>query len=151
MNKKILEMKKRYEALYSDDGINNDELIEIEKMLEIELPETFCEILTFFSGGYLGSISNYSFSRVGNSLNIIDETIRLRESVNLPTRFVVLAEPSESLIVMDTKNTPSVICFDAVGISELEKKGFTSKPDEWESYADYFNALLEEEEEEQGL
>ena len=151
MNKKNSEMKKRYEALYSDDGINNEELIEIEKMLEVELPETFCEISIFFSGGYLGSISNYSFSRVGNSLNIIDETIRLRESVNLPTRFVVLAEPSESLIVMDTKNTPSVIWFDAVEISELEKKSFTSKPDEWETYANYFNAQLEEEEEEQGL
>lgn len=151
MNKENLEMKKRYEALYSDDGINNEELIEIEKMLEIELPENFCEVSTFFSGGYLGSISNYSFSRVGNSLNIIDETIRLREFVNLPTRFVVLAEPSESLIVMDTKNTPSVIWFDAVEISELEKKSFTSKPDEWETYADYFNAQLEGEEEEQGL
>lgn len=144
-------MKKRYIALYSEDGINNRELVEIEKMLEVELPDSFCEISTFFSGGYLGSISNYSFSNVDNSLNIIDETIRLRETINLPTRFVVLAEPPESLIVMDTKNNPSIIWFDAVEITELDKKSFTSQPDEWEDYVDYFNALLEEEEEEQGL
>ncbi|MEK5206690.1 SMI1/KNR4 family protein [Psychrobacillus sp. FSL H8-0510] len=151
MDKKILEMKKSYETLFPEDGINNAELTEIEKKLEIELPESFCEISTFFSGGYLGSISNYSFTRVDSSLNIIDETIRLRETVNLPTRFVVLAEPSESLIVMDTKSTPSVIWFDAVEISELEKNSFTSKPDEWDTYADYFKAILEEEEEERGL
>lgn len=151
MNKKIMEMKKRYIALYSEDGINDRELVEIEKMLEVELPDSFGEISTFFSGGYLGSISNYSFSNVDNSLNIIDETIRLRETINLPTRFVVLAEPPESLIVMDTKNNPSIIWFDAVEVTELDKKSFTSQPDEWEDYADYFNALLEEEEEEQGV
>ncbi|SFQ14771.1 hypothetical protein SAMN05421670_1105 [Psychrobacillus psychrotolerans] len=31
MDKKILEMKKSYETLFPEDGINNAELIEIEK------------------------------------------------------------------------------------------------------------------------
>ncbi|MCR8859843.1 MULTISPECIES: SMI1/KNR4 family protein [Bacillus] len=144
-------MKKRYEALYSNEGINDEDLVKIEEKLNIKLPEDFCEIATFFSGGYFGGISNHSFSNVDNSLNIIDETIRLREVVHLPSRFIVLAEPPESLIVMDTLNTPAIIWFDGVEISELEKKSFTSKPDEWETYADYFEELLEEEEEEQGI
>ena len=54
-------------------------------------------------------------------LDIIDETIRLREAVNLPMRFIVLAEPPESLIVLDTKNIPSVIWFDTVDISRIEE------------------------------
>ncbi|WP_368087052.1 hypothetical protein [Bacillus sp. 71mf] len=36
--------------------------MKIEEKLNIKLPEDFCEIATFFSGGYLGGISNYSFS-----------------------------------------------------------------------------------------
>lgn len=114
-----------------------------KKVFNLELPKTFCEISTFFSGGYLGEISNYSFANVGNGINIIDETIRLRESVKLPARFVALAETPESIIVMDTINRPSVIWFDAVEISELENKSFTSKPDEWMTYADYFKELHE--------
>lgn len=146
MNKEIIKMKRRYEVLYPLDGIDNKELLEIERKLTIKLPESFCEIATFFSGGLLGDISNYSFTSVNNSPNIIDETIRLREAVNLPMRFIVLAEPPESLIVLDTKNIPAVIWFDAVDISRIEGKSFITKPDEWDSYADYFEELLEEEE-----
>lgn len=79
-------------------------------------------------------------------LNIIDETIRLKETVNLSRRFIVLAEPPESLIVLDTENNPAVIWFDALDISRIEEKSFITKPDEWDSYADYFEELLEEEE-----
>ncbi|ENQ3104991.1 SMI1/KNR4 family protein [Bacillus cereus] len=131
--------------VFEGNEFTDEDLVKIEEKLNIKLPEDFCEIATFFSGGYLGGISNYSFSNVDNSLNIIDETIRLREVVHLPSRFIVLAEPPESLIVMDTLNNPAIIWFDGVGISGLEKNSFTSKPDEWRTYADYFEELLEEE------
>lgn len=146
MNKEIMKMKRRYEALYPHDGIDNKALLEIERKLAITLPKSFCAIATFFSGGSLGNISNHSFASVNNSLNIIDETIRLRKTLNLPMNVIVLAEPPESLIVLDTKNIPSVIWFDALDISRIEEKSFITKPDEWDSYADYFKELLEEEE-----
>ena len=147
----ILSLKERYENIYSNEGIDSKQLDKIKRMLHVELPATFSEIATFFSGGYLGGISNYSFTNCDESTNIIDETLRLREAIQLPNRFIVLAEPPESLIVMDTEESPSVIWLDAKDVSKLENKSLLIKPDEWATYQEYFIELLEEDEAEQGL
>lgn len=144
---KIKELKERYLNLQPSDGVDNEVLSEMEKILNVKFPEDFCEIASFYSGGYLGGISNYSFSSNDGETNIINETIRLRNTVNLPLRYIVLSEPPESLIVMDTKNIPSVIWCDAVEVTKLNDKSFISKPDEWDSYTDYFAQLIEDEEE----
>ncbi|WBW96119.1 SMI1/KNR4 family protein [Oceanirhabdus sp. W0125-5] len=141
-------LKERYLNLYPSDGVDEDVLSRIENILKIRLPRDFCKIASFYSGGYLGGISNYSFSDTDGSTNIIEETIRLRKTINLPVRFIVLAEPAESLIVMDTEHTPSIIWCDAVEASKLGTKSFISIPDEWSSYMEYFSQLLEDEEEE---
>lgn len=145
--KEIKELKERYLNLQPSDGVNKEVLSEIEKTLNVKLPEDFCEIASFYSGGYLGGISNYSFSSNDGETNIINETIRLRNTVDLPLRYIVLSEPAESLIVMDTKNIPSIIWCDAVEVTKLNDKSFISKPDEWDSYSDYFAQLIEDEEE----
>jgi len=145
----VQELRQKYERLLPVDGIDQEAIKGIQATLNICLPEDFRKIASFYSGGFLGGISNYSFTNSGNSINMIDETIRLRNSINLPLRFVVLAEPAESLIVMDTQNTPSVIWCDAVEVSKLDDKSFLSKPDEWNTYAEFFAQLLEDEEEEQ--
>lgn len=145
--KELKELKERYLNLQPSDGINKKVLSEIEKTLNVKLPEDFCEIASFYSGGYLGGISNYSFSSNDGETNIINETIRLRNTVDLPLRYIVLSEPPESLIVMDTKNIPSIIWCDAVEITKLNDKSFISEPDEWYSYSDYFAQLIEVEEE----
>ena len=106
---KIKELKVCYLNLQSSDGVDNEVLSEIEKTLNVKLPEDFCEIALFYSGGYLGGISNYSFSNNDVETNVINETIRLRNTVNLPLKSIVLSEPPESLIVMNTKNIPSII------------------------------------------
>ena len=134
--KEIKELKERYLNLQPSDGVNKEVLSEIEKTLNVKLPEDFCEIASFYSGGYLGGISNYSFSSNDGETNIINETIRLRNTVDLPLRYIVLSEPAESLIVMDTKNIPSIIWCDAVEVTKLNDKSFISKPDEWDSYSD---------------
>ena len=59
-----------------------------------------------------------------------------------------MAEPSESIIVMDTQNTPSIIWCDSVEIDKLDNKLFITKPDEWNSYSEYFGQLIEDEEDE---
>jgi hypothetical protein len=146
--KEIKELEERYLNLQSSDGVNKEVLSEIEKTLNVKLPEDFCEIASFYSGGYLGGISNYSFSSNDGETNIINETIRLRNTVDLPLRYIVLSEPPESLIVMDTKNIPSIIWCDAVEVTKLNNKSFISKPDEWDSYTDYFAQLIDDEEEE---
>ncbi|OOM15887.1 SMI1/KNR4 family protein [Clostridium saccharobutylicum] len=142
----IKELKKRYLNLQQSDGVSNAVLAEIENELKVKLPSDFCEIASFYSGGYLGGISNYSFSNNDGSTNIIEETVRLRDTINLPLRYVVLAEPPESIIVMDTENIPSIIWCDAVEVTKLNDKSFISKPNEWNSYAEYFAQLIEDEE-----
>jgi len=130
------------------NGIDKETLNEIQTILNVRLPEDFCEITAFFGGGLLGGISNHSFSNL-DSPNIIDETIRLRDCINLPLQFIVLAEPDESLIVMDTQSIPSIIWCDAAEVFRLKNKAFISKPDEWNTYTEYFTHLLKDEEEEQ--
>ena len=87
----IKELRTKYENLLPIDGIDEKAINEIQTALNVCLPEDFRKIASFYSGGFLGGISNYSFINSDDSTNIIDETIRLRNSVNLPLRFVVLA------------------------------------------------------------
>ncbi|APC40582.1 SMI1/KNR4 family protein [Clostridium estertheticum] len=144
---KIKELKERYLNLQPSDGVDNEVLANIQKTLNVKLPEDFYEIASFYSGGYLGGISNYSFSSNDDETNIINETIRLRNTVNLPLRYIVLSEPPESIIVMDTENIPSIMWCDAIEVTKLNDKSFISKPDEWDNYSDYFAQLIEDEEE----
>lgn len=143
----VSEVEERYLKIAKRDGINEQEIKNIEHILGITLPNDFKEISQFFSGGCLGVIDNYSFIR-GKWDNIIDKTIRLRETVKLPCQFVVLAEPPESLVVMDVEKTPSVIWCNAVEADKLGKKSYISNSDIWENYSDFFSELLSDEENE---
>lgn len=143
---KLKKIKDQYLQLRETDGISELDLNGIEKELDIKLPLDFKQIAMFYSGGDLGGIENYSFSNTEDgSFNIVEETKYLRLKIQLPLRFIVLAEPPESIIVMDTENTPNIIWCDAVEVSKLEGKSFISKPDEWNSYSEYFIHLLEDE------
>ena len=144
----IEELRERFLQLQESDGISELDLNKIEEKLEVKLPLDFRKISMFYSGGYLGGISNYSFIDDGNNFNIVDETIRLRREIGLPKRFIVLAEPPESIIVMDTENVQSIIWCDSVEVDKLENKSFITKPDEWNSYSEYFGQLIEDEEDE---
>jgi hypothetical protein len=63
---------------------------------------------------------------------------------------LILAEPPESLIVLDceskTHGTPAVIWCDAQEVRRLNDVTTLSKPGVWQSYMDFFKHLLKEEE-----
>lgn len=141
----ISKLRERYLEIAEPDGISVQELENIEYTLGVTLPDDFKQISQFFGGECLGAVENYSFVQ-GAWDNITDETKRLREAVKLPFRFVVLAEPPESVIVMDVEDKPSVIWCDLTDIYHLETKAYTGNPDVWESYSDFFAALLSDEE-----
>jgi len=146
----IQELRVRYERLLATDGIasegiDKETINDIQVRLNVHLPDDFCEIALFCNGGLF---RDHSYTSFNGCTNIVDETIRLRKTVNLPLRFVVLAEPDESLVVMDTENTPSIIWCDATEVSKLDVKTFISKSDEWNTYAEFFAYLIEGEEEE---
>ncbi|GAB0171108.1 SMI1/KNR4 family protein [Lysinibacillus sp. CTST325] len=144
----INELRHKYISLYDDvDGISKNYLDKIEQNLQVKLPNDFREISSYYSGGDIGgeNIHSYVFS---DPTNLIGETLRIREAVGLPNRFVVIAELDMSIIVMDTEDKPSIIWLDSVEITKLEKQDFISKPDVWEDFSDFFNCLLDVEEEE---
>lgn len=126
----------------SEKEVNN-----IEKRLGVFLPNDFKEIASYFSGGRVGIIEFYDF-KDNNDINIIDGTLRLRESIHLPERYIVLAEPPESIVVMDIKSKPSIIWCDAIDIENIESESCTNQPDVWESFSDFFYDMLLEELEE---
>ncbi|MEQ6358042.1 MULTISPECIES: SMI1/KNR4 family protein [Lysinibacillus] len=141
------ELLNKYRALYDIDGISKDYLDKIEYDLQIKLPNDFREVSSFYSGGDVGGKNIHSFL-FSDSTNLIGETLRIREAVGLPSRFVVIAEQDESIIVMDTENKPSIIWLDSVEITKLEEQDFISEPDVWENFSDFFNHILDDEEEE---
>jgi hypothetical protein len=145
----IQELNKRYTNLYPSDGIDESILRKIEDILKITLPKDFRQITNFYSGGLLGGISIFAVAFEGITPNIVEETIRLRNTIKLPSRFIVLAEPPESLIVMDTENTPSIIWCDATDVERIINMSFITEPQTWNSYLEFFEKLLEDEEEEQ--
>ena len=102
----------------------------------------------FYSGGFLGGISHHEIASVGEATNIVQETLRLRESIGLAESYVVIAEPSESLFVLNTKGKPTVIWCDAVEAKNINSGSFSNEPDTWESYGEFFEYLLGEEEDE---
>lgn len=141
----ISKLEERYLRVAERDGIDEEELKNIEHTLNIILPEDFKQISRFFCGGCLGVVENYSFIQ-GEWDNIIDETNKLRERVNLPHQFVVLAEPPESLLLMDVTSKPSIIWCDATDVYNLNTKSYIRNPDTWESYSDFFGELVSDEE-----
>jgi hypothetical protein len=145
----IQELNKRYTNLYPSDGIDESILRKIEDILKITLPKDFRQITNFYSGGLLGGISIFAVAFEGITPNIVEETIRLRNTIKLPSCFIVLAEPPESLIVMDTENTPSIIWCDATDVERIINMSFITEPQTWNSYLEFFEKLLEDEEEEQ--
>jgi hypothetical protein len=64
-------------------------------------------------------------------------TLRLRTSVGLPHEYVVLAEPAESLIVMDSGSS-EVFWIDASDAKRLADPRLLRKPQVFQSYADFF-------------
>ena len=144
----IEELSHRYKEIYQIDSVDELILNNIESTLTLDLPNDFRKITSFYSGGLFGGISNFAIALEGICPNIVDETIRLRNTIKLPLRFVVLAEPPESLIVMDTENIPAVIWCDATDAERLHNMSFISVPQTWDTYLEYFAGLLEDEEQE---
>lgn len=144
---KIEELKRRYQQLYPDEGVDELILDKIEDILELRLPKDFREISSFYSGGLLGGISSFACTFEKISPNIVEETKRLREAIELPLNFIALAEPPESLIVMDTIDIASVIWCDAIDAAKLSHKLLIRSPKVWNTYLEFFANMLEDEEE----
>lgn len=141
----IMQIKEQYLTLFpEDDLIAEDVVAIIEHQLQVKLPADFKEITQFFGGGLVGGIS--IFSLADHTPNIVEETLRLRKTVNFPSSLIFLAEPPESMIVLDTANHPAVIWCDSVDVYQLQHRSFQVPPDTWNTFIDFFAYLLMQEE-----
>lgn len=62
----------------------------------------------------------------------------------MPEQYFVLAEPPESIVVMDIKNIPAIIWFDLIDIENIGNN-YLSQTDTWENFSDLFYDMLLEE------
>ena len=148
----IEKIKNRYLAYCEFSPVNDREIASIEAILNITLPLSFKMISKFHSGDALGGIEHYEICRKSVSTNIVKETLRLRDVINLSTDYIVIAEPPESLIVLNVNEGsayPEVIWIDAVEVDNLDNYDSLSTPTTWSTYDDFFCFLLDEEDEEQ--
>lgn len=145
--KSIPSIRERYDLLFTDDVIAPQAVARIEQQLQLQLPDDFKEIASFYNGGLLGGISIFSYN--DHHPNLIEETLRLRKDIQLPHSFLFLAEPAESMIVLDTAQTPAVIWCDSIDAHQLHNRSFQIAPDTWNTFSDFFEYLLTQEEEEQ--
>ncbi|HRL01746.1 MAG TPA: SMI1/KNR4 family protein [Vitreoscilla sp.] len=158
---KLNKLLKQYQALLLEDalvgcthdalvGCTHDDLHKVELYLDVTLPDDFKEISLFCSIDYLGGMPNYQVVRDGNALNLIDETLRIRNGIGLPHEYVFLGELDTSAILLNTIKQPHVIWVDSIAIERLNQLE-SHEYDVWENYQDYFEYLLQEEFSERNL
>lgn len=143
------DLREQYRRLYGLEPVEEAAIPAIESVLNLKLPEDFKAISLWYRGGFLGGKSHHAISAKGPATNIVEETLRLRQTVALPHHFVVLAEPAAGLIVMSCDPTAPQILWcndtDATRLGSLEQ---IRNPQIWPNYTAFFDYLLNEEEEE---
>jgi hypothetical protein len=132
-------------GLNGERGTQAAVLSQIESRLGLALPADFRRIAEFFDGSGINTLPLYSIDAGGDSWSIVEQTLRLRTAISLPKPFVVLAEPPESLIVMNCAEGGRVLWIDASDAGRLATSDTLRKPDEWPSFAEFFAHLLDEE------
>ena len=150
---KLNKLLKQYQDLLLEDaleGCTHDALHKVELYLDVTLPDDFKEISLLYSIDYLGGMPNYQVVRDGNALNLIDETLRIRNGIGLPHEYVFLGELDTSAILINTVKQPHVIWVDSIAIERLSQLE-SHEYDAWENYQDYFEYLLQEEFSERNL
>lgn len=139
-------LKERYVALNGQRPTSDEFLRVIESTLEVELPADFRNISKFYDGSGINVMPLFSLAGNAPKMNPVHETLRLRESVRLPRNWLVLGEPSESLLLMDCADQGKVLWIDGIDVTNISSNSFTRQPDSWSSFSDFFNYLLNEEE-----
>jgi hypothetical protein len=138
------QLKARYERLNGLRPADSAYLRGLESDLGISLPGDFLSAAEFFDGSGIAVLPLHAIAS-SPALNVMSETRRLRRSIGLPENFLVLGEPSESLLVLDCGDGHVIWC-DALDAPRLGKQSLAREPETWTTYGDFLAYLLEEEE-----
>ncbi len=137
-------LKQRYATLLDDKGCSPDKIQAIATALALKLPDDFTAIARFFSDGSLGDMDFFSFTR-DCAPNIVDETLRLRQAVALPQRYVFLAEFAKSVVLYDTEQS-CAFWFWVAELPAFIHDATAVESDVWTSFTDLFAECLDDEE-----
>jgi transcription elongation factor Elf1 len=146
---KLEECKKRLLARNIEDirPLLKNEIKKLEKELKVILPKDLKELSFVCRYDYIDTFFDFPSFPVG----VINKTIALRKSCNLPNQYVALSEGSIDMILLKTiseeKSQVLWICtipdFDNI----CEGKELEADPDIYDSFTDFYTALLDMEEE----
>ena len=143
----IYALKNRYVAINGARPTSEEILSSIESKLGLNIPPEFRDIAKIFDGSGFTVMSLHSLAGNAPTMNPIHETLRLRKAIGLPLNWLVLGEPPESLLLMDCANLGKVLWIDAIDATRIASNSFSKQPDSWTSFGDFFEYLLNEEEE----
>src|SRR5262245_52593335 len=134
------DLKQRYERLNGSRPVEKRLVDRLEKDLGLSFPSEFREVTGFFDGS---GFSVFPLHAIGTNVrtNILSETLRLRDKIALPRRFVVLGEPPESLLLLDCDKGEVLWC-DAIDASRIGEGSVNKAPDRWPSFGTFFDHLL---------
>ncbi|MDR2155778.1 MAG: hypothetical protein LBE78_12285 [Burkholderiaceae bacterium] len=138
------QLKIRYEKLNGLHPAEENYLCELESDLNLSLPHDFLSATKFFDGSGIAVLPLHAIA-CEPATNVLSETKRLRDSIGLPEKFLVLGEPPESLLVLDCSDGRVIWC-DAIDAPRLGKEPLAREPETWRAFSDFFTYLLDEEE-----
>lgn len=155
MQKRLNEVKARYLNLFPDDLEPKTDISLIENELGLHLPEDFKIISEFYSGGYVGNYSIFSFYKENDDYNIIDRTLYYRQiDLKLPINYISFAETEVSFIFMKIVNEKKIngevyitSIHDIYNLSNGKQLEYDY--DYFPSFTDFFEYLIKQEEESQ--
>lgn len=98
--------------------------------------------MAFYSGGSLGDMDIFSFTRDA-SPNIIDETLRLRAQIGLPPHYIFLAEDPAGIVLLDARNN-QVNWLGSAEVQQFIKGHAVRDIDQWDDFVHFFKNLLAE-------
>ncbi|WP_282610164.1 hypothetical protein [Pelagibius sp. Alg239-R121] len=139
------ELRDRYIKLNGLCAVDTQRLINTQSELGLTFPESFYEACKFFDGSGCGNF----FHNIDRAVepNIFGETQRLRESISLPNRYLVIGEPPGSLLLIDCEIGSTIWC-DASDAPNLAKGGPLRDPTIWNNFYECLEFAIEQEEEE---
>ena len=115
-------VKKYVEANDFTGGASSEEINQVEKQLDVKLPEQYKWFLEKYGyGGVLGIL----ILGIGKTSNfpVVKYTNRLRDNFNLPKEYVVIESCDEFFYCLSTING-NVVYWDRVGLGRLVAENF---------------------------
>lgn len=144
----------KFLKLFPDDkGISGKELEKVEEILQVVLPPDFKEISNYYSGGIIGNVSIFNFKpNLEDEYSLVSKSLIYRAKINLPNKFVVLYDEYGFILLNTEPNKnleASILDLSSTDIFNLiEGKPLESNTRLYSAFSEYFEYLLDQEEEE---